>query len=275
VGDVDLDQILCHIEERAVGQDNVVTLDTVALQIAKQPGRRTCTGLRVSVRRHLNGQHSVWHGTRCLGGFDAHGRALSGPARPRPKNACAHLPDKPRSRRRPLLARHSGLHGSAAGRVCRSAPRTNEAARGRSRARGEGTGLIIRLGGLRRVWILAGGQGTAQTHDSFFSFSIASRNRTKGRKKRGRSPRTAPLERTDHLSKPSRHFTCQQQRAAAAHGPRRFHARRPRRSHPLGDHKKGGVCPDESGVGAWKVRGSRRPGRGPASAIIRPRVCQG
>src|SRR3989441_5895260 len=67
VGDVDLDQILCHVEERAVGQDNVVTLDTVPLQIAKQPGRRTCAGLRVSVRRHLDGRHSVWHGSRCLG----------------------------------------------------------------------------------------------------------------------------------------------------------------------------------------------------------------
>jgi transposase len=103
VGAVDLEQILCHIEERTVGQDNVVTLDTVALQIAKQPGRRTCTGLRVSVRRHLNGQHSVWHGTRCLGRYDARGRALPGPEGPRPKHARAHLPYTPRSRRRPYL----------------------------------------------------------------------------------------------------------------------------------------------------------------------------
>ena len=104
VGDVDLDQILCHLEERAVGQDNVVTLDTVALQIAKQPGRRTCTGLRVSVRRHLNGQHSVWQGTRCLGRYDARGRALPVSQGPRPQNARAHLPYTPRSRRRPSLS---------------------------------------------------------------------------------------------------------------------------------------------------------------------------
>jgi hypothetical protein len=39
---VDLDAILGEHAERTVGQDNVVTLDEVALQIAKQPGRRTC-----------------------------------------------------------------------------------------------------------------------------------------------------------------------------------------------------------------------------------------
>src|SRR6266849_8253489 len=98
-GDVDLDQILCQAEDRTVGQDNVVVLDTVALQLAKQPGRRTCAGLRVSVRRHLDGRHSVWHGSRCLGCYDGFGR----PESPRPKNARAHLPYTPRSRRRPYL----------------------------------------------------------------------------------------------------------------------------------------------------------------------------
>ena len=57
-----------------VGRDNVVTADRLALQLAKQPGRRTCAGLRVVVRRHLNGQHSVWYGGRCLGRFTAHGQ---------------------------------------------------------------------------------------------------------------------------------------------------------------------------------------------------------
>ncbi len=51
VGDANLEQILCHEEARVVGQDNTVTIDTVALQIAKQPGRRTCAGLAVIVRR--------------------------------------------------------------------------------------------------------------------------------------------------------------------------------------------------------------------------------
>src|SRR3989442_9820471 len=47
----DLDQILCVEEERVVGRDNVVTTARVPLQVAKQPGRRTCAGLRVLVRR--------------------------------------------------------------------------------------------------------------------------------------------------------------------------------------------------------------------------------
>src|SRR5256886_1790109 len=65
-GRVDLDQILCVEDERMVGRDNVVTADHVPLQLAKQPGRRTSAALRVLVRRHLSGQHSVWYGGRCL-----------------------------------------------------------------------------------------------------------------------------------------------------------------------------------------------------------------
>jgi hypothetical protein len=78
LGTVDLDQILCHQEERTVGRDNVVTLAGVALQLAKQPGRRTCAGLRVLVRRHLDGRHSLWLGARRLGLYDRHGRPISG-----------------------------------------------------------------------------------------------------------------------------------------------------------------------------------------------------
>lgn len=80
LGRVDLDQILCHEEERRVGQDNTVTLDGVRMQIDKQRGRRTCAGLRVLLRRHLNGQHS---GTRCLGHYDITGRPLKN----RPRDA--------------------------------------------------------------------------------------------------------------------------------------------------------------------------------------------
>lgn len=108
---VDLEHILCHEEERTVGPDNVVTLDHVPLQLAKQPGRRTCAGLRVTVRRQLSGQHSVWWGTRCLGRYDAQGRPLppaaAGPAAarpPRPKNARAHLAP-PATRRAPTTIR--------------------------------------------------------------------------------------------------------------------------------------------------------------------------
>ena len=76
VGAHDLDQILCHEEERVVARDNTVHLDGVVLQIDKQRGRRTCAGLRVVVRRHLSGQHSIWWGPRCLGRFTVHGQPV-------------------------------------------------------------------------------------------------------------------------------------------------------------------------------------------------------
>ena len=71
----DLDQILCYEDERVVARDNTVTLDGVCLQIPKQRGRRTCAGLRVRVRRHLDGRHSIWCGPRRFGLYDAAGRA--------------------------------------------------------------------------------------------------------------------------------------------------------------------------------------------------------
>jgi len=76
LGRVDLEQILCIEHERVVARDNVVTAGLVPLQLAKQPDRRTCAGLRVLVRRHLNGHHSVWYGSRCLGRFDLHGQPV-------------------------------------------------------------------------------------------------------------------------------------------------------------------------------------------------------
>jgi hypothetical protein len=101
---VDLDAILCHVEERTVGQDNVVVLDDLVLQLPKQPGRRTCAGLRVTVRRDLHGGHSVWHGTQCWGRFDAAGQPQAPSAPRRPKNARAHVAQERRSWRRPGAA---------------------------------------------------------------------------------------------------------------------------------------------------------------------------
>lgn len=75
LGPVDLEQILCEEEERVVGEDNIVRFAGVPLQLAKQPGRPTCAGLRVIVRRHLDGAYSVWRGPRCLGLDTPHGGA--------------------------------------------------------------------------------------------------------------------------------------------------------------------------------------------------------
>ena len=91
---VELDGILCEQDARTVGQDNVVTFDEIPLQLAKQPGRRTCAGLRVTVRRDVHGLLSVWHGARCFGRYDSAGRPLP---LDRPTNARAHLPQERRS----------------------------------------------------------------------------------------------------------------------------------------------------------------------------------
>jgi hypothetical protein len=77
LGGVELEQILCHQDERVVARDNTVVLDGIVMQLAKQPGRRSCAELRVLVRRHLDGHHSVWHGARRLGLFDARGRLVT------------------------------------------------------------------------------------------------------------------------------------------------------------------------------------------------------
>lgn len=78
-GGAALDQILCHEQVRTVAKDNTVVLEGVRLQIARQPGRVTCAGLEVAVRRHLDGTHTVWRGPRCWGCFDARGRAQAAP----------------------------------------------------------------------------------------------------------------------------------------------------------------------------------------------------
>ena len=82
-GATDLDQILCHEAERTVGLDNVVQLAGVPLQLAKQPGRATWARAQVTVRRHLDGRHSVWRGLLRLGVYDAHGHPLSNSPRAR------------------------------------------------------------------------------------------------------------------------------------------------------------------------------------------------
>lgn len=71
LGAVDLEQILCHQEERCVARDNTVTFQGRTFQVARQPGRRSCAGLRVTIRRHLTGEYSIWSGTRCLGTYAA------------------------------------------------------------------------------------------------------------------------------------------------------------------------------------------------------------
>jgi transposase len=74
LGPVDLDQILCHEEERVVGKDNMVTLEGVALQVPKQPGRATCAGRRITIRRHLDGTYTIWRGPILWSRYDPQGQ---------------------------------------------------------------------------------------------------------------------------------------------------------------------------------------------------------
>jgi transposase len=81
LGPVDLDALLCHEASRVVAHDNTVTLAQQVLQIAPPPGRRSCAGLSVLVRQHLDGRYTITRGTHRLGTFDAQGRPVD-PAGP-------------------------------------------------------------------------------------------------------------------------------------------------------------------------------------------------
>jgi transposase len=67
LGAVDLDTILCHEAPRLVARDNTVTLGRQVLQLLPQPGRRSCAGVSVTVRRHLDGTYTVWRGPQRWG----------------------------------------------------------------------------------------------------------------------------------------------------------------------------------------------------------------
>jgi len=45
-------------------RNNTVSADGLALQIARQPGRLTCAGLHVELRRHMDGSYSLRRGAR-------------------------------------------------------------------------------------------------------------------------------------------------------------------------------------------------------------------
>ena len=80
LGAADLDGMLCHEEERVVARDNTVTIAGQVLQIAPQPGRRSCVGLSVTVRQHLDGRYTITRGTQRLGTFRDDGRPLDAAA---------------------------------------------------------------------------------------------------------------------------------------------------------------------------------------------------
>jgi len=77
LGEARCEDIFYEAEERIVAKDNTVSFQGVTLQIAAQPGRRSCAGLRVEGRRQLDGSHSIRRGAQVLGWYDANGRDLA------------------------------------------------------------------------------------------------------------------------------------------------------------------------------------------------------
>jgi transposase len=107
LGTANLDELLCVAEQtRRVSRDNVVSFEGLALQLGKQPGRRSCAGLTVTVRQHLSGSYSVSRGRQLLGCYDEHGRPVeaAGPVenRKRPRFPTRTL-DAGKRTRRPQL----------------------------------------------------------------------------------------------------------------------------------------------------------------------------
>lgn len=77
LGRVDLDTILCQEEERVIAPDHTVAVAGQVLQIDRQPGRRTCAGLRVLARQHLDGTITITRPPDVrLGSFGADGQPL-------------------------------------------------------------------------------------------------------------------------------------------------------------------------------------------------------
>ena len=112
LGPVDLDAILCHEEERVVARDNTVTLGGRVLQIAAQPGRRSCVGLTVTVRHHLDGGFTIARGTQRLATFHADGQPVPRQVlrRGRIENRPSRMPQERRSAGRAGLV-SPGSHG--------------------------------------------------------------------------------------------------------------------------------------------------------------------
>jgi len=77
LGPVDLHTILCQEEERVVAPDNTVLVAGHVLQLERQPGRRTCAGLRVLARQHLDGTITIIRPPNIvLGVFTANGQPI-------------------------------------------------------------------------------------------------------------------------------------------------------------------------------------------------------
>jgi len=74
-GTVALADILCHQEERVVGNDNTVRYRRLVLQIPPSPWRPHFVKARVRVHHYPDGTLAIFHGPRRIARFDAAGHA--------------------------------------------------------------------------------------------------------------------------------------------------------------------------------------------------------
>ena len=77
---VALADILCHQEERTVGNDNTVRYQGLILQIPPSPWRPHFVKARVRVHRYINGELAIFHGPRRIARFQADGQPHDEPA---------------------------------------------------------------------------------------------------------------------------------------------------------------------------------------------------
>lgn len=72
----DLNEILCHQEERIVQNDNTISYKGKRLQIGKDDLRHHYVKTTVQVREHLDKTLSVYYGPRCIGKYNKEGELL-------------------------------------------------------------------------------------------------------------------------------------------------------------------------------------------------------
>jgi transposase len=74
VAGIDLADILCHQEERVVGNDNTVRFERLVLQIPPSPLRPHFVKATVRVHRYPDGHLAIFYGPRRIARYDAQGR---------------------------------------------------------------------------------------------------------------------------------------------------------------------------------------------------------
>ena len=76
-----LDRVFCLEHRRVVDNDNTVRFDRRVLQLAPSSFRFSFARCQVTVREHLDGTISLWHGPRRIGRYDSAGRPIKGAPR--------------------------------------------------------------------------------------------------------------------------------------------------------------------------------------------------